>query len=77
MRTIKITILKSMILIEDWNYAHWRLFKDTDGFLRCTLPGCHTPERYATFYDFLTTVFGQGQIGKFQNYEVKIKGNGQ
>ena len=76
MRTIEVTLMKSVIVIEDWNHATWRLFKETDGMFRCTLPDHVTQIRVATFNEFLTTLFGQGQIGKFQNYEVKIRGNG-
>lgn len=77
MRTIEVTVMKTVVFITDWNHATWRLFKETDGMFRCTLPDRITQIRVATFYEFLTTLFGQGQIGAFLNYEVKIKGNGQ
>ena len=66
-----------LVFITDWNHATRRLFKETDGMFRCTLPDRTTQIRVATFYEFLTTLFGQRQIGAFLNYEVKIKGNGQ
>lgn len=77
MRTIEVRILKTAIIIVDWNHAHWQLFNEKDGTLRCRLPGCTAPERFRTFYDFLTTMYGQRQIGKFINYEVKITDYGQ
>ena len=77
MRTIEVTVMKTVVFITDWNHATWRLFKETDGMFRCTLPDRTTQIRVATFYEFLTTLFGQRQIGAFSNYEVKIKGNGQ
>ena len=75
MRTIEVTVMKTVVFITDWNHATRRLFKETDGMFRCTLPDRTTQIRVATFYEFLTTLFGQRQIGAFLNYEVKIKGN--
>ena len=37
MRTIEVTLMKTVIVIEDWNHATWRLFKETDGMFRYTL----------------------------------------
>ena len=42
----------------DWNHATWRLFKEMDRMLRCTLLDHTTQIRVATFYEFLTALLG-------------------
>lgn len=70
MRTIIVTETESMYIIEDWNFAKWRLTKGHRGRFYCDLKG--KVNTFGGLEHFLELMYGHSRIGgNFINYEVK------
>ena len=69
MRTIIVTETDCLYIIEDWNFAKWRLMKGHRGRYYCTLQG--KVNTFGGLEHFLELMYGDSKIGTFINYEVK------
>ncbi len=70
MRTIIVTETQTWYIIEDWNFAKWRLMKGYKGRHYCDLQG--KVNTFSGLEHFLELMYGHSKIGTFINYEVKI-----
>lgn len=77
MRTIEVTVMKTVVFITGLESCYMETIQRNGRNVSMYSSRSYHPDKGCDILEFLTTLFGQRQIGAFSNYEVKIKGNGQ